>query len=57
MYKEDGLRDDEIETLVDTFPNQGLDFFGHLRASTYDGQIREWMWDLAGNRRRGWRGV
>ena len=48
MYKEDRLIDDEIETLVDTFPNQGLDFFGHLRASKYDGQIREWMWDLAG---------
>jgi len=48
MYKEDGLSRGDIETLVATFGNQALDFFGALRAATYDGQIREWMVDVAG---------
>jgi SpoVK/Ycf46/Vps4 family AAA+-type ATPase len=48
MYKEDGLSRQDIETLVATFGNQALDFFGALRAATYDGQIREWMEDVAG---------
>lgn len=48
MYKEDGLSKQDIETLVATFGNQALDFFGALRAATYDGQIRDWMLDVAG---------
>jgi len=43
MYKDDGLNRDDMRTLVDAFPNQSLDFFGALRASTYDNQIREWI--------------
>lgn len=50
MYKEDGLSRQDIETLVATFGNQALDFFGALRAATYDGQIRDWMEDVAGER-------
>jgi hypothetical protein len=48
MYKDDGLSRQDIETLVATFGNQALDFFGALRASTYDAQIREWMQEVAG---------
>jgi hypothetical protein len=48
MYKEDGLARRDIETLIDTFGNQALDFFGALRAATYDAQIREWMAGVAG---------
>eukprot|EP00879_Flechtneria_rotunda_P006147 GHRR01006464.1.p1 GENE.GHRR01006464.1~~GHRR01006464.1.p1 ORF type:complete len:282 (+),score=70.27 GHRR01006464.1:431-1276(+) len=48
LYKEDGLNRCEIEHLVDTFSNQALDFFGALRAATYDCQIREWMAGVAG---------
>jgi hypothetical protein len=48
LYKDDGLSRADIETLVATFGNQALDFFGALRASTYDGQIRDWMQDVAG---------
>ena len=40
----------DIETLVATFGNQALDFFGALRSATYDGQIRDWMQDVAGGR-------
>lgn len=29
-------------------PEQGLDFFGHLRSSTYDAQIRNWILRLTG---------
>jgi hypothetical protein len=48
MYKEDGLARRDIETLIDTFGNQALDFFGALRAATYDAQIRDWMQGVAG---------
>jgi hypothetical protein len=48
MYKEDGLTRRDIETLIDTFGNQALDFFGALRAATYDAQIRDWMAGVAG---------
>ncbi|MBD1912029.1 AAA family ATPase [Leptolyngbya sp. FACHB-8] len=30
----------EVETLVDTFPNQAIDFFSALRAQLYDEQVR-----------------
>ena len=48
LYKEDGLSRQDIETLVATFGNQALDFFGALRSSTYDSQIRDWMHSVAG---------
>jgi hypothetical protein len=54
MYKEDGLSRRDIETLIDTFGNQALDFFGALRAATYDAQIREWMAGVAGEARWFW---
>lgn len=48
MYKDDGLSRGDIESLVATFSNQALDFFGALRAATYDTQIRDWMASVAG---------
>ncbi|GMH40586.1 hypothetical protein BSKO_08490 [Bryopsis sp. KO-2023] len=45
MYKDDGLQREEIATLRERFPDQPLDFFGALRASTYDNQIRNWITD------------
>jgi hypothetical protein len=48
MYKDDGLSSSDIQTLVDTFRGQTLDFFGAVRASTYDCQIRDWMIDVSG---------
>jgi hypothetical protein len=56
MYKDDGLSRAEVETLVGTFGNQALDFFGALRAATYDAQIKEWMEDVAGAQPRCARG-
>ncbi len=34
---------EDTQTLLDTFPGQSLDFFGALRAATYDNQIRRWI--------------
>lgn len=43
MYKDDGMTEQEMGSLLDAYPNQTLDFFGALRASTYDSQIRDWI--------------
>lgn len=34
---------EDMEVLIDSFPGQPLDFFGALRAATYDNQIRRWI--------------
>eukprot|EP00878_Enallax_costatus_P019250 GHUV01020305.1.p1 GENE.GHUV01020305.1~~GHUV01020305.1.p1 ORF type:complete len:358 (+),score=81.86 GHUV01020305.1:442-1515(+) len=49
MYKDDGLSQADIQVLVDTFKGQTLDFFGAVRASTYDSQIRDWMVEVSGS--------
>eukprot|EP00889_Picochlorum_renovo_P006595 jgi/Picre1/33625/NNA_001105.t1 len=43
MYKDDGLEKKDMVELLKAFPNQSLDFYGALRAATYDNQIREWI--------------
>ena len=43
MYKDDGVSVRDIERLLKRFHRQPLDFFGALRASTYDNQIRDWI--------------
>ncbi|KAI3426183.1 hypothetical protein D9Q98_008560 [Chlorella vulgaris] len=43
MYRDDGLSESDMATLLRAFPNQTLDFFGALRSSTYDNQIRDWI--------------
>ena len=43
MYRDDGLSTDDMVALLRAFPNQSLDFFGAIRASTYDNQIRDWI--------------
>lgn len=30
-------------TILDTFPGQPLDFYGAMRASLFDNQIRRWI--------------
>ena len=36
---------EDMGALLDTFASQPLDFYGALRAATYDGQIRAWIRD------------
>lgn len=43
MYKDDGLTENDMATMVRKYPNQSLDFYGALRASLYDQQILEWI--------------
>eukprot|EP01024_Parvocaulis_polyphysoides_P073597 TRINITY_DN9482_c0_g4_i2.p1 TRINITY_DN9482_c0_g4~~TRINITY_DN9482_c0_g4_i2.p1 ORF type:complete len:437 (-),score=50.92 TRINITY_DN9482_c0_g4_i2:275-1585(-) len=43
MYKDDGLTRQDMAGLVQAFPEQPLDFFGAIRASSYDNQILDWI--------------
>ncbi|XP_020533503.1 ribulose bisphosphate carboxylase/oxygenase activase, chloroplastic isoform X2 [Jatropha curcas] len=48
MYEKDGISKDEVISIVNTFPNQALDFYGALRSRTYDKSISEWIEDIGG---------
>jgi ribulose bisphosphate carboxylase small subunit len=43
IFSEDGLSRSNIEQLVDTFPNQPIDFFSALRSRFYDEQILQFI--------------
>ncbi|MFG6105429.1 AAA family ATPase [Leptolyngbyaceae cyanobacterium CCMR0082] len=43
IFAPDGLSRNDIETLVDTFPNQAIDFYGALRSQIYDEQIIDFI--------------
>ncbi len=43
IFSPDGLSRSDIETLVDTFPSQAIDFYGALRAQIYDEQIIDFI--------------
>ncbi|MCX7594927.1 MAG: AAA family ATPase, partial [Fischerella sp.] len=46
IFSEDGLSKREVEQLVDTFPNQSIDFFSALRSRIYDEQIRHFIHEV-----------
>ncbi|CEF97602.1 P-loop containing nucleoside triphosphate hydrolase [Ostreococcus tauri] len=46
ITKDDGLSEKDCETLVDTFPQQPLDFFGAIRARVYDDAVRDFILDV-----------
>lgn len=43
IFEKDGLSRSEIEQLVDSFPNQAIDFFSAVRSRIYDEQIRQFI--------------
>lgn len=43
IFEEDSLSQSVIEQLIDTFPNQSIDFFSALRSRAYDEQVREFI--------------
>merc|ERR1711939_237541 len=43
IFREDDVGESAIEKLVDSFPNQSIDFFGALRARIYDDKVREFV--------------
>ncbi|KAK4802478.1 hypothetical protein SAY86_000681 [Trapa natans] len=48
MYEKDGISREEVLNVVNTFPNQALDFYGALRSRTYDRSILKWIDDIGG---------
>lgn len=46
IFAEDGLSHRDIDHLVQTFPQQPIDFFSSLRARMYDEQIREFIYQI-----------
>lgn len=53
MYRKDGLSMADIGTIVDTFPNQALDFYGALRSRTYDEGVLKWIDKIGGPEKLG----
>merc|ERR1719277_1052522 len=43
IFRPDNITRKDVETLVDTFPGQTIDFFGALRARAYDDKVREFI--------------
>jgi ribulose bisphosphate carboxylase small subunit len=50
IFAEDGLSQREIEQLVDTFPQQPIDFFSALRSRIYDEQVLQFIQDIGFDR-------
>ena len=46
IFQHDGLVRADVETIVDAFPGQSIDFFGALRARVYDDAVRAFINDL-----------
>lgn len=43
IFEPDNIASEDVETLVDAFPGQSIDFFGALRARIYDDKVREFV--------------
>eukprot|EP01024_Parvocaulis_polyphysoides_P037377 TRINITY_DN332_c1_g2_i1.p1 TRINITY_DN332_c1_g2~~TRINITY_DN332_c1_g2_i1.p1 ORF type:complete len:415 (-),score=97.74 TRINITY_DN332_c1_g2_i1:292-1536(-) len=43
IFAEDKITRGDVETIVDTFPGQSIDFFGALRARVYDDAVKDWI--------------
>jgi hypothetical protein len=39
IFQNDGVNRGEVETIVDSFPGQSIDFFGAMRARVYDDKV------------------
>ncbi|CAI0421000.1 unnamed protein product [Linum tenue] len=48
MYEKDGIPKEEVAKIVNSFPNQALDFYGALRSRTYDKAISKWVEENGG---------
>ena len=46
IFSEDALSKQDVEKLVDQFPNQAIDFYSALRSRIYDEQIRYFIEDV-----------
>merc|ERR1711907_525801 len=39
IFKPDGVSKDDVEQIIDRYPNQSIDFFGAMRARVYDDKV------------------
>lgn len=46
IFQEDNCDRTDIESIVDSFPGQSIDFFGALRARVYDDKVRDFVKDI-----------
>lgn len=46
IFKDDHVTRLDVETLVDSFPGQSVDFFGAIRARVYDDRVRSFIQDI-----------
>merc|ERR1712039_911883 len=46
IFKPDGVSKDDVETIIDRYPNQSIDFFGAMRARVYDDKVRGFVNEL-----------
>lgn len=43
IFRLDNVPEEDVVTIVDSFPGQSIDFFGALRARVYDDEVRKWV--------------
>ncbi|KAH9615437.1 hypothetical protein KSS87_015117 [Heliosperma pusillum] len=43
IFRTDNVAQEDVITIVDSFPGQSIDFFGALRARVYDDEVRRWV--------------
>lgn len=43
IFEKDGIPRSDVEKLVDTFPQQSIDFYGALHSRLYDEQVRQFI--------------
>eukprot|EP00270_Netrium_digitus_P005360 TRINITY_DN1704_c0_g1_i1.p1 TRINITY_DN1704_c0_g1~~TRINITY_DN1704_c0_g1_i1.p1 ORF type:complete len:490 (+),score=103.41 TRINITY_DN1704_c0_g1_i1:37-1470(+) len=48
MYARDNIPKEDVAKIIDTFPNQALDFYGALRARTFDQKVLDWVKEVGG---------
>jgi hypothetical protein len=46
IFAPDNIPQWEIERLVDMYPDRSIDFFGSLRSSLYDEQVRKFVYEI-----------
>ena len=46
IFKPDGVSKDDVEKIIDRYPNQSIDFFGAMRARVYDDKVRDFVNDI-----------
>ncbi|GAB4228709.1 MAG: hypothetical protein Kow00121_57680 [Elainellaceae cyanobacterium] len=46
IFEHDHVKRSDIETLVDTFPNQSIDFYSALHSRLYDEQVRQFIHEV-----------